>query len=489
MVKRAKQHVHLIGIGGSGLSAIARLLLESGYTVSGSDRALSPFAQKLAEAGARVTAGHAAENVAGADLVVRSSAIPDDNVEVAAAQAAGIPVLKRSQFLGRLMEDRLSIAVAGTHGKTTTTAMVAWALVRLGLDPSYIIGGAVKDLGGANAHAGSGRAFVIEADEYDHMFLGLNPDIAVVTSMEYDHPDCFPTPADYQSAFEQFAGRLRHGGVLLTAYDDPAARRLAGAAPEGTLALTYGLERGADYTAANLARNARGGFDYDAYWHETSDQAQFLARVSLRVPGEHNVRNSLAALAVVHQMLPPEDLEANLRSAAQALSEFSGTGRRFDLLGEVNGIAVIDDYAHHPTKVQATLAAARARYPERRIWAVWQPHTYSRTRELLEAFAHSFADADRVLVTEVYPAREKAVDYDNFSAARVVERMDHPGAQFSPTLEETTATLLANLRPGDVVLILSAGDADRVGAAVLAGLKARSAGQDSSDDQGDGKPA
>jgi UDP-N-acetylmuramate--alanine ligase len=468
-------HVHLIGIGGTGLSAIARVLLERGYVVSGSDRALSPQAKELAEAGVGVMTGHQAENVRGADVVVRSSAVPDDNVEVRAAQAAGVPVLKRAQFLGELMRGQRVIAVAGTHGKTSTSAMIAWALTHLNQDPSYIVGGTVRNLN-SNAHAGQGGAFVIEADEYDRMFLGLDPDVAVVTYLEHDHPDCFPSMADYRAAFTAFLGRIKPGGVLLVCHDTDETRGLLPAAPEGTTALTYGLSAGADYRAVNVHPNALGGFDYAVEYQRLTAAPVLLGSVHLQVPGEHNVRNSLAALAVLHQFVPGS--ASLLPAIAQALGEFSGAGRRFDVQGEVQGITVIDDYAHHPTEIQATLAAARARYPLRRIWAVWQPHTFSRTLSLLAAFAASFRDADRVLVTEVYAAREKAKDFDNFSAAQVVERMNHPGAQFSATLDETTHRLLQQLQPGDVLLVLSAGDADQISARVLAALQT---GSDSAD--------
>lgn len=469
------QRIHFIGIGGSGLSAIARLLLESGYIVSGSDRTLSPLAQELAAAGARIFEGHQAVNIQGVDLVVRSSAIPDDNVEVKAAQAAGIPVLKRSQFLGRLMKTRQAIAVAGTHGKTTITAMITWLLVRLGQDPSYIIGGTAKNLDGKNAHAGKGRSFVIEADEYDRMFLGLNPDLIVVSYLEHDHPDCFPTPQDYNAAFEEFVQRLRPGGTLITSHDNSAARQLTHIIPPATRAYTYGLGPGADYHAAGLSPNHRGGYDYEA-WVSTPDGGEtLLTRVSLQVPGEHNVCNSLAALAAVHQMGFSE--KETFIQAAQALGEFSGTGRRFDVLGVVDDIVIINDYAHHPTAIQATLSAARARYPGQRIWAVWQPHTFSRTRALMAEFSRSFFAADRVIVTEIYGAREKAEDFAYFSAAQLVAQMDHPHVKFIAKLNETTQFLLDQLQSGDVLLVLSAGDADQVCAGVLSGFKERYQGQ------------
>jgi UDP-N-acetylmuramate--alanine ligase len=453
------ERVHFIGIGGSGLSAIARLLAESGWPVSGSDRAESPFGAELVKLGVQVWIGHAAEHIRQADVVVRSSAIPDGNPEVQAALAAGIPVLKRAQFLGRLMTGKLGVAVAGTHGKTTTTAMIAWMLTRLDQDPSYIIGGISSNLGG-NAHAGQGEAFVIEADEYDRMFLGLSPTLALVTYLEHDHPDCFPTMADYREAFRSFVARVQTGGTLLTCADNHEAAALIAAAPAGVHARTYGLNCPADYCARALAVNDRGGFSFEA-WRS----GQLLASVSLRVPGQHNALNALGALAAAHT------LGLDLAAAALALGEFSGTGRRFELRGEAGGVTVIDDYAHHPTEIRATLAAARSRYPGRRIWAVWQPHTFSRTRSLLTEFVAAFGDADQVLVTEIYAAREAA---EGFSGASVAAQIHHPAARFTPTFAACADLLLRELRRGDILLVLSAGDADQISAGVLARLEKES---------------
>ncbi len=455
--------VHFIGIGGTGLSAIAHILLERGYTVSGSDRALSPLARELAGLGARLYEGHASSNIAGAGLVIRSSAIPDDNPEVQAALAAGIPVVKRSDFLAELVGEQECLAVAGTHGKTTTTAMLAWALTRMGQDPSYIIGGVPHNLG-QNAHAGRGRHFVIEADEYDLMFLGLAPKAAIVTIVEHDHPDFFPTPAEYQAAFTAFTRRLLPGGWLFASQDDPAAAALAGAASAGVRTFTYGLDEKAIYSAREVAANHLGGMDFTLWFDSPGTGLTPLVLVSLQVPGEHNVRNAAAVLALLHQLRLPLD------QAAEALREYSGTGRRFDLRGEASGVIIINDYAHHPTEIRTTLAAARQRYPDRRIWAVWQPHTYSRTQALLEAFAAAFKDADRVIVTEIYAAREHNTA---FSSLQVVQRMDHPGACFSPTLANTAQILLSSVQPGDVVLVLSAGDADQVSEQVFNELKHR----------------
>lgn len=451
------KHIHLIGIGGTGLSAIALLLKQRGYTVSGSDRTLSPLARQLSAQGVTVYAGHDAHNVLAADLVVRSSAVPDDNPEVQAAWTAGIPVLKRAEFLGQLMEGYRGIAIAGTHGKTTTTAMVAWIFTRLGQEPSYIIGGVAKNLGN-NAHAGSGPLFVIEADEYDNMFLGLTPHLEVVCTLEHDHPDFFPTPESYNEAFLRFVQRLEPDGVLLVCANDKGASWLGKNHSRTDIqCLTYGTSTDADYQAVDLTPNSKGGYDFNAMFRGES-----LAKVSLQVPGEHNALNALAALAVAHAQ------NLSLDQVAGALADFEGTGRRFEVLGEAHQIIVVDDYAHHPTEVRATLAAARARYPGRRLWAVWQPHTFSRTITLLDEFVAALALADRVVVTEVYAAREHG---QGFSSAAVVEAMTHPAAYFAPTLPDATEYLLAQLQPGDVLLVLSAGDADQISAAVYAELR------------------
>ncbi|HSQ18556.1 MAG TPA: UDP-N-acetylmuramate--L-alanine ligase [Anaerolineales bacterium] len=460
--------IHLIGIGGTGLSAIARLLLESGYRVSGSDRALSPLAHSLLVAGITVTIGHHANNVRGAGLVVRSSAIPDNNVEVLAARAAGIPVLKRDEFLGRLTAHRQTVAVAGTHGKTTTTAMIAWVLSELGLDPSYLIGGVSANLG-TNAHAGLGQAFVIEADEYDRMFHGLKPHLAVVTNIEHDHPDCYPTPEDFYQAFSIFISGLQPQGTLLACGDDPGSSRLlAEARANGQIAQAYGIKaKDLAYRAENLAVNPAGGYTFDLRC-DLPGGFELRPAARLQAPGEHNVLNALAALAVVHQLSLPVD------KAGLALSKYQGTGRRFEVRGEADGVVVIDDYAHHPTKIRATLAAARVRYPGRHIWAVWQPHTYSRTRTLLAGFATAFENADELVVLDIYPARE-AAPADHFSSRQVVAAMHHPRAHFIPDLLRTTSFLLSRLSRGDVLLVMSAGDADQICEYVLSALKERSA--------------
>jgi UDP-N-acetylmuramate--alanine ligase len=456
-------HVHFIGIGGSGLSAIARLLLESGYTVSGSDRTLTPFADEVRKAGAKVYIGHHPRNLAGADWVVKSSAIADDNAEVRAAKRTGIPVYKRADFLGQLMTDKTGIAIAGTHGKTTTTAMTAWVLHELGREPSFIVGSVMNNLG-VNARAGKGKLFVIEADEYDNMFLGLKPQIAVVTSVEHDHPDFFPTPESTYSAFEKFVDLLPADGTLVACAEDVgSAALITHVRKQGKNVVSYSVQGEMTINSPNwvqasrLKPNYHGGFDFVAL-SNLGDKGSDSVAVSLQVPGEHNVRNALAVLAIV------DLLGLSYEKAVKALGEFTGTARRFQLRGEVDGISIIDDYAHHPTEIKATLAGARARYPERRIWAVWQPHTYSRTQTLFLEFARAFKDANEVIVTEVYAAREPKQD---FTSAEIVSTMPHLSARYIKSLPEVTKYLFKNLQAGDVVLVLSAGDADQISTDLL----------------------
>ncbi len=457
------KHVHFIGIGGSGLSAIARLLKESGYEVTGSDRAFSPFAASLQNEGISVFVGHHPRNVGGADLVIRSSAIGDSNPEVEAAKRAGIPVYKRSDFLGQLMAEKTGIAVAGTHGKTTTTAMIAWALYAMKRDPSFIVGGTLNNLK-VNAHAGKGDLFVIEADEYDRMFLGLKPRIEVVTNLEHDHPDIYPKFEDMYEAFQSFVDLLPPDGTLIVcAEDEGAVTLLTHARRKGLNIVSYSVQgemtiNSPQWMQARTAKsNDRGGYDFSVMTNMGAAAASVI-NVSLQVPGEHNVRNALAALSVAATLGIP------LQEFADALGEFTGTGRRFEVRGERNGVVVIDDYAHHPTEIRATLAGAKMRYPDRRIWAVWQPHTYSRTQTLFYEFSRAFTDASQVLVTEVYASREAKQD---FSSAEVVSAMPHPSVRYTGSLSNTKKHLLEHLRPGDVVIILSAGDADQISSDIL----------------------
>ncbi len=453
-------HVHLIGIGGTGISSIARVLLERGYKVSGSDRVLSPLAKELQALGVAVYEGHQAANIQDADLVVRSSAIPDDNAEVIAALGSGIPVLKRADFLGDLMADDFSFAVAGSHGKTTTSAMLAWVLTSLQQDPTFILGGVSKNMN-TNAHAGSGKYFVIEADEYDRMFLGLNPDVILLTNVGYDHPDCFPTVGEYEFAFRDFIKQTKSNGMLVANEADAKRLHLIEDLPTAIHGTTYGFSQDANYQAANLELNNLGCFNFEVL---TSAAGKKLAAVNMSIPGEHNVLNALGVFSVLHQLGFAADL------IAVALGSFLGTGRRFEIVGEVSGITIIDDYAHHPAKIQATLAAAKNRFPGRRIIAVWQPHTYSRTKALASEFSASFENADLVIVSEVYASREKLEAY---SSNEIVKAITNTEARYFASLPEISAYLVQKLHSGDVMIVLSAGDANQICTDVISSLLER----------------
>ncbi|MGQ9681109.1 MAG: UDP-N-acetylmuramate--L-alanine ligase [Anaerolineae bacterium] len=448
--------LHIIGIGGSGMSAVARVVLEGQrYRVSGSDRNLSEVGRGLVDLGAKVYEGHRPEQVRGADVVVISSAVPPDNVEVQEARALGIPVVKRPQFLSWLTAGHRVIAVAGTHGKTTTTAMIVSLLVEAGLDPSFIVGGVVAALG-CNAHAGKGPHFVIEADEYDRTFHALRPALAVVTNVEMDHPDCYATYADVQAAFATFAAQIHEGGCLIACNDDAGARALMAGLGPGRRVVRYGLAEGADVRALSP-----DGVDAGQALQWTVNGMP-RGMLQLRVPGHHNIRNALAALSVSNELGIDDAL------ALRTLREYRGVARRFELKGEVAGITVIDDYAHHPTKIRATLAAARSRYGDRTLWAVFQPHTFSRTRALLDDYRQSFTDADHVLITPIYAARER--DDGSVSSADLVRGSSHPDMRLAPDLDAAAATLVREMRAGDVLLVMGAGDSDRVGASVLSAL-------------------
>jgi UDP-N-acetylmuramate--alanine ligase len=434
------------------MSAIARILKERGEAVSGSDLTPSEYARSLAEAGVDVVYGHTAENIAGADLVVASSAVPDANVELQEAQARGIPILRRAAFLGELTAGHRTIAVAGTHGKTTTSGLIAWMLDRSGVSPSFIVGGMLPDFG-TNASVGTSPYFVIEADEYDRTFLGLDPSIAVVTNIEHDHPDCYPTPESFHQAFVEFSKRIQN--VLIVCEDDPGAAALT---VESGKRVTYGTHEGADWQASSIHSPETGGTLFTV-----THVGETVGEVRILLPGSHNVLNSLAALAVAHEV------GLDFEGAREALGSFHGVARRFQVLGEEGGVIVIDDYAHHPTEIEATLRAARERFPEADIWAVFQPHTFSRIRTLMSSLVGSFQDADHVIVTDIFASRE-ALDPD-LSGDVVAKRIQHDDVRFIGDLSDAAGTLVREVVPGSVVLTLSAGDGNLVGKQLLETLK------------------
>ena len=454
--------VHLIGIGGAGLGPIATVLLELGVQVSGSDRQANTTTARLAELGAAIHVGHSATRfdtlpaAVRPDVVLISSAVDAANPERAAAEALGIPVVKRNEFLPALLAGRRLIAVAGTHGKTTTTAMTVQVLRAGGIDCGYIIGADAPIYG--SAAAGSAPEFVLEADEYDRMFLGLKPEVAVVTNVEWDHPDCYPTPASFRRAFMQFTDGVERDGQIIACIDDPGAVQVHAYAPtRGTRWITYGLNEGADLRATYVKSIPGGGIEAELYWWNAP-----AGILRLEVAGVHNVRNALAALAV------GLSCGMEMTTALAALQAYRGSSRRFEWKGELQGVTVIDDYAHHPTEIQTTLAAARQRFPQQRIWAVFQPHTFSRTQRMLYRMGESFEQANEVLVLDIYAARE--VDDGSVSAAELVASSPHPAIRYIPTLVEAARYLAQHVASGDVVITLGAGDGFRVGEMLLAQL-------------------
>ncbi|MFN8443613.1 MAG: UDP-N-acetylmuramate--L-alanine ligase [Caldilineaceae bacterium] len=460
--------VHLLAIGGSGLSAIAKVLLESGIQVSGSDRQDSPVLTELEHAGARVFRSQFASNLTDLpnnqrpDVVLMSSAIDASNPERQAAERLGIPIMKRSEFLPALLSQRQVIAVSGTHGKSTTTAMIITGLRQSGIECGYIVGATLPIYG--NAAAGSSPWFVIEADEYDRMFHGLQPTIAIVTNVEWDHPDCYPTAESFHQAFIEFIEGTKANATVITCADDAGAESVGEHAQRnGRRWLRYGLNEPSNgkqqpiVQAIGLRAVAEAGYSASVCL-----EGKQVGQLVLKVPGLHNVRNSLAAFAA----LTTAGVQAQV--ALDALSHYTGSGRRFEVRGEAAGVMVIDDYAHHPTEIKATLSAARNRYPQRRIWAIFQPHTYSRTRTLLQEMAASFADADRVIVSDIYAARER--DDGSVKAADLVAASRHPSIRHIGKLTEISETLASNVVAGDVVITLSAGDGNRVGEWLLTKL-------------------
>ncbi|MEM7531577.1 MAG: UDP-N-acetylmuramate--L-alanine ligase [Chloroflexota bacterium] len=452
-------HVYLMGIGGAGLSAIATVLLEMGVRVSGSDRQHSQRTETLAAMGAQIFVPQVAENFdhmsGGAgnlpDVVLMSSAIADDNAERQAAERLNIPVVKRSDFLPTLLHNRTVIAVAGTHGKSTTTSMIIQTLREAGIEAGYIVGTSLPTYG--NANAGSSPYFVIEADEYDYMFLGTNPTIAVVTNVEWDHPDCFPKPADFHNAFEQFVDLVPASGLVISCMDDTGAEQLRTRGNTSqTVWMTYGTDKSANLVAINPTAIAGQGYEA-ALQVSGEDGNQGILR--LHVPGLHNLRNAMAAyLVAVHCGVLAED-------ACTSLSNFRGTARRFEHKGTRDGVTVIDDYAHHPSEIETTLAGASKQYPNQRIWAVFQPHTFSRTKNMVTEMASSFDSADQVLVLDIYAARE--IDDGSIHASDIVAASHHTAIHHVPSFESAVEVLCSETTEGDVIITLGAGDGYLVG--------------------------
>ena len=456
---RKTQHIHLVGIGGAGMSGIAEVLLTMGYKVSGSDLQASETTRRLEELGGKIFIGHQESNVGEAQVVVVSSAVAAMNPEVAAAKARQIPVIPRAEMLAELMRLKFGVAIAGAHGKTTTTSMVANVLAQGGLDPTMVIGGKVNALG-SHARLGRGDLLVAEADESDGSFLRLSPTIVAVTNLDREHLDHYGSMERIHDSFLEFINKIPFYGLAVLCADD---ERLSVLFPKIVKRYqTYGIhERGGvvpDFKAADISLR-QWGAEFRTYF-----RGKNLGPFRLAVPGIHNVSNALAAIAIGIELEIPVDL------IRKGLAAFTGVERRFHLRGEAGGIMVVDDYGHHPTEVKATLAAAKQGW-ERRLVVLFQPHRYTRTRDCIEDFAHAFDQADQVFVTEVYAAGEPPIP--GVSGAKLVETIKaagHPAVTFIEQKETMPDQVLPHLKPGDLVVTLGAGDIWKAGNGILARL-------------------
>ncbi|MGQ3481203.1 UDP-N-acetylmuramate--L-alanine ligase [Paenibacillus sp. TY11] len=451
------EHVHFIGIGGYGMSAIARVMLEMGYTVTGSDVASQELTEKLAAKGAKIYIGHTPEHIAGADIVVYSTALSRDNVERVAAEELNIPTLHRSQMLARLLNERKGVAVAGAHGKTTTSSMIALVMERCNVDPTYIIGGEITNLG-TNAKAGKSEFVVAEADESDGSFLQYHPWQGIVTNIEADHLENYDGDFNrLKSAYVQFLSQIRPDGAAIVCADDQNIREML---PQlQTRVITYGVEHEADYMATDIQLGDR------RLSFTMSRKGTALGTIELSVPGKHNMYNAMATVISCLEAGIPFD------QIAATIVEFHGAKRRFQVLGESNDILIIDDYAHHPTEIEATISAARA--TGKRIIAVFQPQRYSRTFFLLDAFSRAFSEANEVIITDIYsPAGEKQIEGVHSSKlVDLIVQNSNANAIYLPTKEAVIEELKDRLQPGDLVLTMGAGDIWKAGDALARHLR------------------
>ncbi|MDQ7797973.1 MAG: UDP-N-acetylmuramate--L-alanine ligase [Candidatus Edwardsbacteria bacterium] len=440
--------IHFVGIGGIGMSGIAEVLLNLGYTISGSDLKFSEVTEHLQKLGATIVEGHRAENVGQAEVVVTSSAVHDDNPEVKAAREKKIPVIRRAEMLAELMRLKVGIGIAGTHGKTSTTSMIGQVLTQAGLDPTLVIGGKVRYLG-SNAKLGTGEYLVAEADEFDRSFLKLAPVIAVITTIEAEHLDCYKDLDEIKNAFVEFANKVPFYGAIIACLDERGVQAIMPRLEKRCI--TYGLSSQADLQARDLR------FDGMKTSFEVHNGRGLMGTIKLNLPGVHNVKNSLAAIAV------GLDMEIPFEVIAQALSEFNGVYRRFEIKGERNGALVIDDYGHHPTEIEATLKAAKDGF-SRRVVAVFQPHLYSRTRDFHTEFGGAFFQADVLLVTDVYPAREEPIQgVTGELIAKAAREKGHRNVHYVADKKDIPGQLEKLVKPNDIVITLGAGDIYKYG--------------------------
>lgn len=448
------KHIHFVGIGGIGMSGIAELLINLGYEVSGSDLKDSPMTKRLAALSGVVFKGHKEGQVEGADVVVYSSAVANENPEIQEAKKRSIPVIPRAEMLAELMRLKYGIAIAGAHGKTTTTSMVASILTCGHMDPTVVIGGRLDIWGGSNAKLGQGDILVAEADESDGSFLALSPAIAVVTNIDHEHMDHYGNMETIRETFISFINNIPFYGTAILCLDN---EEIQGIIPRlKKKYLTYGMTSQADLKGRDLEKE-KLGVSFEALYHNNS-----LGRIVVGIPGEHNMLNALAATAV------GLELDLDIRVIKEGLKNLGGLARRFQIKGEKRDILVLDDYGHHPTEITATLKTAKECWPERRVIVVFQPHRYTRTEALFDRFVISFNEADVLIVTPIFSAGETAIDgVTGEWLSRGIKEHGHKDVIFSPTQEEALSTLLSILRPGDLVITLGAGDIHRLGPRLL----------------------
>ncbi|HEY5402869.1 MAG TPA: UDP-N-acetylmuramate--L-alanine ligase [Pyrinomonadaceae bacterium] len=460
---RRIQHVHFVGIGGIGMSGIAEVLVNLGFRISGSDLKASSVTDRLQRMGVEIFEGHASENVGQPHVVVRSTAVRDDNPEVVEANHRSIPVIPRAEMLAELMRLKPhTVAVAGSHGKTTTTSMVATVLGHAGLDPTMVVGGVVGAFG-SNAHLGTSDLMVVEADESDRSFLMLTPTIAVVTNIDREHMDYYHDMDDVRGCFAKFVNSVPFYGSSVLCLDDPNVQAIIPLLERRRM--TYGLSAQADVSAHGIRYDSDFGSTFTV-WRGTD----VVGDVNLRVPGMHNVYNSLAAIAVGFE------LEVSFEKIAEGLNSFTGAGRRFQAKGEVNGVLVVDDYGHHPTEVRATLAAAKLGSGGRRIVVLFQPHRYTRTHDLMQEFARSFNNADVLFITDIYAASEDPIEGVTSEAlTNAIKRFGHKEVNYIGGLENAATLLRDYVQPGDLVLTLGAGTVNRVSDQLVGLLQAQAA--------------
>jgi len=457
------QRIHFVGIGGIGMSGIAEVLLTLGFKISGSDLRESPVTQRLASRGAIIFVGHRAENVTGSEVVVTSSAIARDNAEVRAARAQHIPVIPRAEMLAELMRLKYGIAIAGMHGKTTTTSMVAAVLAAGGLDPTVVVGGRV-DAMGSNARLGKSQYLVAEADESDRSFLKLSPILSIVTNIDREHMDCYRDMEDVEQAFVDFMNRVPFYGAVIACHDDDRVHRLLPKLERRVI--TYGTGEGTDFQARVLSGGAKPEQGGPRIRFEVLNRNKKIEEFDLHVPGHHNVLNATAAVAA------GIGLDISPQRIAEALAQFRGVDRRFQLKGIVAGVSVVDDYGHHPTEIRATLSAAR-QCGYAKIHVIFQPHRYTRTRDLINDFSQAFNDADTLQVLDIYGASEEPIG--GVTAERLIDRIRSAGtlAEYSSSFADAAKRAADLASSGDVVLTLGAGSVYQVGPMVIEELKQR----------------